>query len=103
MRPLIHRRFVAETITEGGSGAALTFISNRSSLRHWDASILAVLLLRLMQVVVVFGQNSPATWPNVRIMQGAEVEAIAVQDDGKIIIGGNFTFVNGVARHYLAR
>lgn len=31
------------------------------------------------------------------------VEAIIVQPDGKVLIGGNFTTVNGVARNHLAR
>ena len=31
------------------------------------------------------------------------VRAIAVQKDGKILIGGDFTSINGVPRKYLAR
>lgn len=31
------------------------------------------------------------------------VLAVAVQGDGKVLIGGNFTTVNGVARNYIAR
>ena len=34
---------------------------------------------------------------------GQVVLAIAVQSDGKILIGGDFTSVNGVARNYIAR
>jgi uncharacterized delta-60 repeat protein len=34
---------------------------------------------------------------------GSTVEAVAVQPDGKILIGGDFRTVNGVARAYLAR
>jgi len=34
---------------------------------------------------------------------GNDVKAIAVQSDGKILIGGNFTSVGGVPRTYLAR
>ena len=34
---------------------------------------------------------------------GNDVKAIAVQSDGKILIGGNFTSVGGVSRAYLAR
>ena len=32
-----------------------------------------------------------------------EVRALAVQSDGKIIIGGDFTTVAGVSRNYIAR
>jgi uncharacterized delta-60 repeat protein len=32
-----------------------------------------------------------------------EIEAVALQPDGRIIIGGNFTSFNGSGRHYLAR
>lgn len=31
------------------------------------------------------------------------VEAIAVQSDGKILVGGHFTLINGTTRNYLAR
>jgi uncharacterized delta-60 repeat protein len=31
------------------------------------------------------------------------VQAVAIQSDGKIVIGGGFTSVNGQARHYVAR
>ena len=34
---------------------------------------------------------------------GADVSATAVQPDGKILIGGNFTSVLGVARNKIAR
>ena len=36
-------------------------------------------------------------------MYVADVRAIALQSDGKILIGGNFTAVNGVARNGIAR
>src|SRR5947208_1377107 len=57
----------------------------------------------LLPAGVLLGQNSPATLPNVRISSGGFVFAIAVQNDGKVIIGGSFTSVNGVARTNLAR
>ncbi len=31
------------------------------------------------------------------------VDSVAVQSDGKILIGGNFTTYNGTSRGYLAR
>jgi uncharacterized delta-60 repeat protein len=35
--------------------------------------------------------------------QGGKVNAIALQSDGKVLIGGNFSYVNGVLRRTLAR
>src|SRR5688572_15466736 len=32
-----------------------------------------------------------------------EVRSIAIQNDGKYVIGGGFTVYNGVARNYVAR
>ncbi len=40
---------------------------------------------------------NPGSGPNV------DVDATAVQPDGKVVIGGSFTQVNGVARPYVAR
>ena len=36
-------------------------------------------------------------------VDGTEVESLALQPDGKVLVGGNFTMVNGTARHSLAR
>ncbi len=43
------------------------------------------------------GFNIPGSGPN------GEVKAVAVQADGRIVIGGNFTSINGVARKGIAR
>src|SRR5262249_13154594 len=51
-------------------------------------------------------QISPATLPNLALSGGGWVGAIAVQDDGKVIIGGtgvSFTAINGQPRLGLAR
>jgi uncharacterized delta-60 repeat protein len=40
---------------------------------------------------------NPGSGPNV------DVDATAVQPDGKVVIGGSFTEVNGVTRNYVAR
>jgi uncharacterized delta-60 repeat protein len=39
----------------------------------------------------------PGTGPNLL------VRAVAIQDDGKVLIGGSFNTVSGVSRHYIAR
>lgn len=48
-------------------------------------------------------QTRPAALPNLRLSKEGTVNAIAVQPDGKIIVGGKFTSVNGVDRRNLAR
>src|SRR5262245_39673090 len=51
----------------------------------------------------LFAQNSPATLPNARMSSGGFVFAIALQEDGKVVIGGFFLSVNGAARDSIAR
>jgi hypothetical protein len=48
-------------------------------------------------------QTSPATFPDLKLSTAGRVNAIAVQDDGKIIIGGTFVSVNDTPRPNLAR
>src|SRR2546430_2502096 len=40
---------------------------------------------------------------NASVMGAGEVAAVALQPDGKIVIGGDFTSVNGTARNRIAR
>lgn len=53
----------------------------------------------------VNANGSPDTTFNKSIYSGADgvVRALAVQGDGQVLIGGDFTHVNGVARNYIAR
>src|SRR6266567_3978897 len=48
-------------------------------------------------------QSIPATLPDLKLASGATVTALAVQNDGKIIIAGTFESVNDVPRAGLAR
>lgn len=48
-------------------------------------------------------QTVPATLPDLKLSSGGMVYAVATQSDGKIIIGGFFTWVNNVARKNIAR
>jgi hypothetical protein len=41
--------------------------------------------------------------PDLRLSTGGYLNAIVVQDDGKVIVGGFFSSVNGLARNNLAR
>ena len=43
-----------------------------------------------------------STWASTRAADGT-VWAVAVQPDGKVLIGGDFNHVNGQPRNYLAR
>jgi len=60
----------------------------------------------MLTVVSAFAQDgrvvSQSAWGGAQGVNGS-VEAIAVQADGKIVIGGNFESVNGVPRSNLAR
>src|SRR5437879_6859308 len=48
-------------------------------------------------------QRSPATLPDAHFLTAGLVLAIAQQDDGKVIVGGYFSSVNGVSRTNIAR
>jgi len=48
-------------------------------------------------------QKSPATLPDAHFLTAGSVLAIAQQDDGKVIVGGYFSLVNGVSRTNIAR
>lgn len=51
----------------------------------------------------VFPDGTLDTSFNIGIGPDASVRTIAIQSDGKIIIGGLFRYVNGTGRNYLAR
>src|SRR5947207_8939225 len=73
------------------------------SIWLWQALSKAAALCCFMIASTSQGQRSPATLPNVRLSTSGLVLAIAVQDDGKVIIGGYFSTVNGVPRSNIAR
>jgi uncharacterized delta-60 repeat protein len=70
---------------------------------------------KLLLADTVLGQSLPPTNRLVRLMSDGTVDptfvavvdtnvnAIVVQPDGRILIGGNFTTVNGISRPYVAR
>jgi hypothetical protein len=57
----------------------------------------------LYLTLACLSQTLPAPVPDVQFCTSGTVLAAAVQGDGKIIIGGYFTIVNGVARDNIAR
>ena len=62
--------------------------------------VLAAFFLWMLSPVPAHAQSADLPFaPDVN----AAVMAVAVQADGKVLIGGDFTQVNGVARTYLAR
>jgi len=76
------------------------------SLRVCPGRLVAVAAsvgLFLVSAWHVAAQTSPATLPDLKLSRAGYVGAIALQEDGKIIIGGFFTTVNEVPRVNLAR
>src|SRR5262245_37529134 len=63
----------------------------------------AGLCLVLCSGRLLWAQTAPATLPNVGVATAADVLVITVQDDGKILIGGLFSTVNGLPRTNIAR
>lgn len=57
------------------------------------------LMLVLLSSVSGYAELDPAFYPNITGL----VSTVAVQADGRILIGGNFSAVNGSARSFLAR
>src|SRR5262245_24173474 len=76
-----------------------------SAGRRWSRSFLRSLAacMFLLRMQDLLAQMSPATLPNLTVSMGGEIFAIVAQDDGKVILGGDFTSVNGVRRTHLAR
>ncbi len=67
----------------------------------WLKYVLSLLLVTLLPVATVLAQ-SPADGYRPDI-NGGDVLAVAVQADGKAVIGGTFTSIGGVTRNRLAR
>src|SRR6266508_2064980 len=74
-----------------------------SALRIDCLLSLAIVCFFLLPAPPSFGQTSPATLPNVAFTTSGIVLALAQQDDGKVIVGGTFLSVNGLARTNIAR
>jgi hypothetical protein len=72
-----------------------------SSLRRHAAGVIAVLLS--LAAPGVRGADTLLPEPNLSVRAMAQVDAAALQSDGKLLIGGLFTQVNGQSRTYLAR
>src|SRR5882724_12133376 len=92
----MNARKSVEGIPRSGSPAILS--SGRSLLVN-----VAVACIAFLYDPSSHAQNSPATLPNVHISQGGGVGSIVVQDDGKIVVSGSFSSVNGVPRVNIAR
>ena len=73
-----------------------------SRLLSWLAPFV-LLCESLGDLQLAYGQSAPAALPNLELSTGGHVNAVAVQPDGKVVIGGFFNWVNGVARNNLAR
>ena len=69
--------------------------------------ILTGSFLALVQVLVTLQASTPAsldpTFSPPVIERNGAINAMAVQGDGRIVIGGRFSFINGIGRTNLAR
>lgn len=66
-------------------------------------SLLGLLLWMLLSSLPAQAAAAVIGQANLPVLKGGVVYAIAKQSDGKIIIGGNFSHISGVARSHLAR
>src|SRR5438093_524954 len=65
-------------------------------------SLVACVGLCILQSMAAFGQNAPATVPDLKLSRRGYA-GFALQADGKLVVGGQFTSINGVSRTNLAR
>src|SRR6266571_5164643 len=63
----------------------------------------ATALCCLLLTWTCVAQRSPATLPDVQFSTSGLVLVTTTQEDGKIIVGGYFSSVNGVVRNNIAR
>jgi hypothetical protein len=77
----------------------------RSGRRHHWFFYLALLAVALLGQAPLVAQTGPLNLPvNPSFTGGGNsVLAVAAQSDGKVLVGGNFTLVNGTAQANLAR
>src|SRR4051794_4606431 len=62
-----------------------------------------IYLVSVSAIQAVWGQASPASLPDLHLSIAGEIFAVSRQSDGKIIVGGRFSSVNGIYRNNLAR
>src|SRR5205085_4906047 len=73
---------------------------------RWRTNLMltaVVPLLSCLQPLSAQAQTSPATLPDLRVSIAGIVYAMTFQEDGRVIIGGRFNSVNGLARTNIAR
>jgi hypothetical protein len=76
---------------------------NRVSTSRNQILQAAAVFCALLLAATSLAQTSPATLPNVQFTKSGLVLSLAHQEDGKVLIGGYFSLVNGVTRSNLAR
>ena len=60
-------------------------------------------LVWLWLVSVGWAQQAPSTLPDLQLADSGFIRAVVVQPDGRLIVAGRFSAVNGVARRNIAR
>src|SRR2546421_4067319 len=100
---IIHLPFMKASRARGHRGR-LSRISRALQSLPEDRLFKAVAVsLCFLCISSSLGQTSPATLPDLQLTGAGLIWAMAVQDDGKVIIGGQFDAVNGIPRTNIAR
>ena len=66
-------------------------------------SLFGLLVIALLSGRSAQAANTPAILPNLQLTRAGTVRAVNVQGDGKLIVGGTFTSINGIPCTNLAR
>jgi uncharacterized delta-60 repeat protein len=72
-------------------------------VKGFNRRIVARLFVGLCTIAGIARAQSPLAVPDIPVGLAGYVRAIARQPDGGMIVGGQFTMVDGVSRHNLAR
>ena len=72
-------------------------------MKGFNRRIAARLFVGLCTIASIARAQSPLAVPDIPVGLAATVYAIARQPDGGMIVGGQFTMVDGVSRHNVAR
>jgi uncharacterized delta-60 repeat protein len=70
---------------------------------HWETTMIRVTLIALLPACLAGTVWAHSFDPTFQVQTDGNVYTAVVQPDGKILIGGSFTQVNGVDRDYIAR
>jgi uncharacterized delta-60 repeat protein len=74
------------------------------STSHISSTRLGAMIVTFLIAHAAYaGALPPATFPNIHLLANGNINALARQSDGSIVLGGHFVEANGVPRSNLAR